>query len=50
MPIPEKIGKYEIVRLLGRGAKGFVYKAKDPTLKQNVALKCGQVQDGAQSY
>jgi len=35
----EKIGKYEIVRLLGEGSTGTVYKAFDPIIDRFVALK-----------
>jgi serine/threonine protein kinase len=35
----DKIGKYEIVRVLGTGATSTVYLATDPFNKQQVALK-----------
>jgi hypothetical protein len=43
-PLPQaapsrRIGKYEIIRLLGKGAMGAVYHAHDPLLERDVALK-----------
>ncbi len=38
-PLPTHIGKYDIVRVLGRGAMGVVYHAHDPLLDRSVALK-----------
>lgn len=34
-----KIGRYEIIELIGQGAVGMVYKATDPLIARTVALK-----------
>ncbi|HET9406176.1 MAG TPA: protein kinase [Candidatus Sulfotelmatobacter sp.] len=38
-PKVSKIGKYEVVEVIGRGGMGMVYKAVDPTISRTVAIK-----------
>lgn len=44
--LPEKIGKYPIVRALGSGATSRVYLAKDPFTKREVAIKAVKGESG----
>ena len=37
--IPREIGRYQVERVLGRGAMGTVYLATDPHIQRRVALK-----------
>lgn len=37
--LPERVGRYEVLQSLGRGATGRVLLARDPVLDRNVAIK-----------
>ena len=39
LDVPRTIGRYEVIRSLGRGATGVVYLANDPLLRRDVAIK-----------
>ena len=39
MADPERLGKYEIRGVLGKGAMGVVYKGFDPHIERHVAIK-----------
>jgi serine/threonine-protein kinase len=51
-PLPARIGRYEIVDLLGKGAMGTVYRGRDESLERDVAVKVmslGQVDEEART-
>lgn len=37
--MPAKLGRYEVIRELGKGAMGIVYEGKDPNIGRRVAIK-----------
>lgn len=39
MDAPSKIGRYEIIDRVGRGAMGVLYRGRDPVLEREVAIK-----------
>jgi Tol biopolymer transport system component len=39
LSVGDKLGHYEVISLLGLGGMGEIYKARDTTLKRDVALK-----------
>jgi eukaryotic-like serine/threonine-protein kinase len=42
--IPEKIGKYEIQKQVGKGSMGIVYQSYDPYIEKDVAIKVALVE------
>ncbi len=49
--LPQRLGKYPIVRVLGEGAMGVVYEAFDPVIRRPLAIKTirRELLDGADS-
>jgi eukaryotic-like serine/threonine-protein kinase len=41
----KKLGRYDLVRVLGRGAMGVVYEGRDPNLDRRVAIKTVKVEN-----
>src|SRR5262245_14226729 len=44
MQAGEKLGPYEIIALIGHGGMGEVYRARDPRLNRDVAIKSSREQ------
>jgi len=41
----KKLGRYELMRVLGKGAMGIVYEGRDPNLDRRVAIKTVKVEN-----
>ena len=41
----KKLGRYDVVRVLGKGAMGIVYEGRDPNLDRRVAIKTVKVEN-----
>ena len=39
----DKLGRYELLALIGKGGMGEVWRARDPRLNREVAIKCSLV-------
>ena len=42
LTVGERLGPYEIIELIGAGGMGEVYRARDPRLDRDVAIKVSQ--------
>ena len=44
MALPDKLGRYRVEKLVGKGAMGTVYRGYDPRIDRTVALKTFTIQ------
>src|SRR3982074_1455882 len=44
LSVGDKLGPYEILALIGKGGMGEVYRARDPRLNRDVAIKVSAAQ------
>lgn len=42
---PDRLGRYELIRILGKGAMGIVYEGRDPNLERRVAIKTVRIEN-----
>ena len=42
---PHRLGRYDLTRILGKGAMGVVYEGRDPNLDRRVAIKTIRVEN-----
>ena len=42
---PNNLGRYNLIRVLGKGAMGLVYEGRDPNLDRRVAIKTIRVEN-----
>ena len=41
----KKLGRYDLIRVVGKGAMGLVYQGRDPNLERRVTIKTIKVEN-----